>query len=313
MLPILLLLALPASGKSEVCRYLAHLDDEVRAAEMHLGPLVLLDDYPYVLFMRRASQELRRLGSHPVLFSDDKEPMPDPRIWGTLIELLNEDYLALETAQTPGRGVHDLFARIDAAATAAGAPPAFSMLDPELLAAVADALEREEAAFSRPSPTVPLSAKTSVLIEFARGGPRGTDSRMLPPRGYRHSLSLLRPEILERAAILYIWVTPEQSRRRNRERARPGGDASILHHHVPEQVMHEEYGCDDLAWMLDHAERPGTVTVTTAESTFHVPAVRFDNRADRTSFLRAEPEDWPPRAVAELHAALSAAMGGLQR
>ena len=59
VLDVVLLLALPASGKSEVRRYMASLTPEQCRNEFHLGPTVQLDDYPYVHMMRRVSQELR--------------------------------------------------------------------------------------------------------------------------------------------------------------------------------------------------------------------------------------------------------------
>jgi len=309
----LLLLALPASGKSEICRYLSHLDDEVRAADMGLGPLVFLDDFPYVFFMKRVSQELRRLGADPVFFAADEVPPADPRFWGMLIELLNEDFLTLGTARAPGCSARDLLARIEAAGAAVGAPPGLFRFEPEVLARLIDALEEPATTFAQTRVIAPPPPDATVIFEFARGGSEGADFETLAPRGYRHSLSLLRPDILEQAAILYIWVTPEESRHRNRERARSGGAASILHHHVPEKTMYLEYDCDDFAWLLDHSEQPGTVTVTTVERTFHVPAACLDNRVDRTSFLRAEPEEWPPQAVAGLHAALSEVLRSLQR
>src|SRR5438445_6161715 len=51
ILDVLLLLALPASGKSEVRRYLASLSPEQCRGDFHLGPTVQLDDYPYVHMM----------------------------------------------------------------------------------------------------------------------------------------------------------------------------------------------------------------------------------------------------------------------
>ena len=53
ILDVLLLLALPASGKSEVRRYLASLTPEQCRRDFHMGPTVQLDDYPYVHMMRQ--------------------------------------------------------------------------------------------------------------------------------------------------------------------------------------------------------------------------------------------------------------------
>src|SRR5439155_10257299 len=95
VIDVLLLLALPASGKSEVRRYLAHLTPEQCRDDFHIGPTVQLDDYPCVHMMRRVSQELRARGQDGVFFDSDDQPMKEPRDWGTLVELLNEDYADL--------------------------------------------------------------------------------------------------------------------------------------------------------------------------------------------------------------------------
>src|SRR5215510_6941663 len=68
LIDVLLLFALPASGKSEVRRYLASLSPEQCRDELHLGPTAQLDDYPYVHLMRRVSQELRKRGGDGVFF-----------------------------------------------------------------------------------------------------------------------------------------------------------------------------------------------------------------------------------------------------
>src|SRR5439155_901398 len=101
VLDVLLLFALPASGKSEVRRYLASLTPEQCRNDFHLGPTVQLDDYPYVHMMRRVSQELRRLGRDGVFFDSDDLPMKQPLDWGTLIELLNEDFDDLAQRSRP--------------------------------------------------------------------------------------------------------------------------------------------------------------------------------------------------------------------
>ncbi|MDX9719860.1 MAG: hypothetical protein RBU37_03870, partial [Myxococcota bacterium] len=62
----LLLLALPASGKSEVRTFLREHNPE----QYHMGPTVQLDDYPYVHFQLMIDEELAmmdlpRMFHHP--------------------------------------------------------------------------------------------------------------------------------------------------------------------------------------------------------------------------------------------------------
>jgi len=125
---------------------------------------------------------------------------------------------------------------------------------------------------------------------------------------------LLSPQILSRAAILYIQVTPEESRRRNEDRGRPGreGDASILHHGVPEAVMRGDYGMDDLLWLMSHGDG-NEIVVSSAGRTYRLPTAVFDNRNDHTSFLRDDPQTWPPEKVTRLHRELADALSTLAR
>src|SRR3989442_840085 len=125
LIDVLLLLALPASGKSEVRRYLASLSVEQCKDELHLGPTVQLDDYPYVHMMRRVSQELRRRGADGVFFESDELPMKQPLDWGTLIELLNEDYEDVVRHRRPSAesATTWLLDRFDAARVKVGAKP----------------------------------------------------------------------------------------------------------------------------------------------------------------------------------------------
>ena len=298
----LLLLALPASGKSELRRYLGSVERGVALADFGLGPTVQLDDYPYVHMMRRIDEELRSAGAEAVFFDAHDQPFRDGHEWATLIHLLNEDYAALGTSPTeptgPGRWLLD---RIDRARRAAGLPARFGTIN----SSVTTALDAEAAELAAQR-TEALSAyepdTSTVLIEFARGGPADAEPPLSAPHGYAFSLGQLSGEILRRASAVYVWVTPEESRRRNAERAQPGpdGDASILFHGVPETVMLENYGTDDFLWMLDE----GSLEVESGTGRFRVPGAVFDNRVDRTSFLRDDPEKWDAAAVRDLHAAL---------
>ena len=70
--------------------------------------------------------------------------------------------------------------------------------------------------------------------------------------------------------------------------------------------MRDEYGTDDIEWLMEHSDRPGTVTVSAHGRVFHLPIVRFDNRVDRTSFLRADSTEWDEGRLAALRTALTA-------
>ncbi len=317
LLDLLLLLALPASGKSEVRRYLASLTPERCRDDFHLGPTVQLDDYPYVHMMRRVSQELRRLGHDGAFFESDELPMKQPLDWGMLVELLNEDFddLVRRRRPDPRSAAGWLLDRFDAARQRVGAAPALRALPSVARRAIIAALEPEAADLLREKNAgvrESLEGRT-VVIEAARGGPDGATLPLPPPLGYRYSLGVFSDAILARASILYVWVTPEESRRKNRERADPSDPGSILHHGVPTAVMLGDYGCDDMEWLIQRSDRPDTVRIETRGRVFHLPVARFDNRVDKTTFVRADRAQWKPEDVRALHAGLREAFDRLVR
>ncbi len=315
ILDVLLLIALPAAGKSEVRRYLSSLDAGTLRDELHLGDIVELDDYPYVHAMRRIDEEQARLGRKAVFFQSLDSSFVDLRDWGTLAVLLNQDFADVVASRRvePRSPAEWLLDRFDEARRRVGARAPFDAASSRagLVSAIAEDAAHLLAEKNRGIPGS-LEGKT-VVIELSRGGPAGAAMPLEPPRGYRHTLSLFDPAILARAAVLYVWVSPEESRRKNIARADPTQPGSILHHGVPEAVMVEEYGCDDLGWMLERSNGAGTVRIEAAGASFDVPTVRFDNRDDRTSFLRAERHEWSPSSVRALHATLREGMDQLAR
>jgi hypothetical protein len=314
-LDVMLLLALPASGKSEARTYLASLSPEECEQHFGIGHTVQLDDFPYVHLMRRISDELCARGHEGPYFRSPALPFRDPRDWGTLIELLNEDYRDVVDREIhePESAAQWLFSRFDRARDLVGAPLVFQAMDLDLRADLAGVLEQEcRDLLDRKNAEIPdtLDGKT-VLIEFARGGPDGSTMPLPAPYGYRYSLAQLDPAILERAAILYIWVTPEDSRRKNLERTDPDDPGSILNHGVPSAVMYGDYGCDDMAWLLEQSDRPHTVRIERDGRAFHLPLGRFDNREDLTTFVRDGEDAWKPADVEKLRAGMEAAFADL--
>ena len=59
------------------------------------------------------------------------------------------------------------------------------------------------------------------------------------------------------------------------------------------------------------SNRPGTVRIETRGNTFHLPVSRFDNRDDKTTFVREDRAKWPAESVRVLHAGLREALAHL--
>ena len=121
--------------------------------------------------------------------------------------------------------------------------------------------------------------------------------------------------------MLYVWVDPSESRRKNIERGRPDGQGSILHHSVPREVMLGQYGCDDMAWLMAQSDRPGTIRVERVVAAgdryetkvYHLPVARFDNRGDLTTFVREDQKLWKAEDVNAIHSGLKSALDQLAK
>lgn len=317
LLDTILLFSLPASGKSETRTYLASLTPEQCREEFHMGPTLQLDDYPYVHLMHRIDDELKAHGWHYVYYHGPTRPFLDDWTWAVLIELLNEDYDNLLNRRTfqPAHAAELLFDRLDAAHRKVGMHDVLGDVPHRIRKQVAAALEaeaRHELEVLNRTCAQDRSGKT-IVIECARGGPNGSAFPLTPPHGYITAFQHLSPQILERAAVLYVWVDPAESRRKNIERGRPDGQGSILHHSVPMEVMLGQYGTDDMAWLIEQSDRPDTLRIERilpegdryVAKVYHLPVARFDNRVDRTTFVRKPREQWTPEEIHPLHHGLA--------
>lgn len=312
----LLLTALPASGKSELRRFMENLTEDEARDVFHLGPTIQLDDFPYVHMMRRIDEELYRRGEEGLFFWDPERPFRNPIDWGTLIHLLNEDYEHLLAGGSPatdtGRLGEHLLLRFERARLKARGPAFIDSLG-DSVNDIAGGIEDEAwELFNKKMDLCrsDLTGKT-VVIEFARGGPDGALNPLPAPLGYQYSFSQCSPKILRDAAVLYIWVDPEESRRKNRERTDKSDPGSILHHGVPEEVMYHDYGCDDIGYLIGQSGSPNRLRVVAQGKVYLLPAARFDNRVDKTTFLRGNPKDWPSGDLTQLYEELKRAMDAL--
>ena len=263
--------------------------------------MVELDDFPYVFFMRRISEEMEKLGIEGAYYRSSAFPLTDPKDWLMLIHLINEDYLDIinkKTAETTDASLW-LFTRLDNARKKIGSPPVLSKLPREVLTQLSDTLQKEAQTLleDKNKEIQKYTPNHTIVIEFSRGGPSQATFPLPYPYGYEHALPHLDKKILGSSKILYIQVPPEESRRKNEERKDPNNLGSILHHYVPLTVMHTDYGCDDMPYLTEHSERPGYITIQKDSQYYYIPISIIENHMDDTSIFRQKKSNWNKKNI----------------
>lgn len=210
---ILLLIARPAAGKSEIIDYLKRIPLEQRKSRFHMGRFDEIDDFPMIWTWFEEDDLLDKMG-HPRLYTDSGGYFIQHYFWDLLIERIGLEY---------HKKHRDLSTDAD---------------------------------------------KSTTIIEFSRGRVHG---------GYRSALSHLSMQILEKAAILYVDVSWEESLRKNRQRFNPDKPDSILEHSLSDEKMERLYKETD--WSEISKGDPHYLSVAGIQ----VPYVVFDNSDDVTT------------------------------
>ncbi|MBQ1826694.1 MAG: hypothetical protein II126_01870 [Erysipelotrichaceae bacterium] len=306
---VILLNALPASGKSELRKFMNENNPDQMVSDFHIGENLQLDDFPYVWLMRQVDIALQKRGYDPLYYPSDELPTYDGRVWGVLSILLSEDYhdLINRNFVQPSSAAEYLFERFDRASVGAGMKPMISMLDEELRKDIAAELEDQARVLlneKQSQYTEDLSDKT-IIIEFSRGGNDGASMPLTGTFGYQYTYSMLSPDLLQNAAVLYIWVTPEESRRKNDARYDPNNPGSSINHKTPDAVMMYDYGCDDILYLKETSDIEDTLKIEAWGNTYHLPVGVFDNREDLTTQFRDSKETWDKEAVDKAVKAIS--------
>jgi hypothetical protein len=91
---ILLILARPAAGKSEIIHYLKGLSDKERSQRFHIGEMLIIDDFPMLWTWFEEDDLLTKMGS-PRLYTDEEGYFLKTYFWDLLIERMNLEYLKI--------------------------------------------------------------------------------------------------------------------------------------------------------------------------------------------------------------------------
>ncbi len=209
---ILILIARPAAGKSEVIDYLKRTELTERARRFHIGEFVEIDDFPMLWTWFEEDQILTEMGK-PRIYTNENGFFNDNDLWNLLIRRLDLEY---------HKKMRDY----------------------------------------------PQENRPTVIIEFSRGKEHG---------GYAEAFSHFGESLLEKAAVLYIEVSWEESLRKNRQRYNPEREDSILEHGLSDEKMEQLYRHVD--WKEISAASPRFLNVKGIE----VPYVVFHNEDDVTT------------------------------
>jgi hypothetical protein len=174
---ILILIARPAAGKSELIHYLRETDLELRAQRFRIGDFEEIDDFPMLWAWFEEDRILENL-NRPRLHTTSDGYFLHSYFWDLLIRRINLEYEKRKGEKGTCHNRH------------------------------------------------------TVIIEFSRGSEHG---------GYHRAFHHLSSKILERAAVLYIDVSYEESVRKNRARFNPNRAYSILEHGLPEEKLEHLY------------------------------------------------------------------------
>jgi hypothetical protein len=109
--------------------------------------------------------------------------------------------------------------------------------------------------------------RMTSLVEFARGG----------DGAIQNALSFLSDEMLSRASLMYIRVSYEESVRKNRRRARPGEEDSILYHSLPDEKMEFYYRTND--WDEIESKNGEVIEIRG----HRIPYAVFENMPEKTA------------------------------
>ena len=129
---VLILIARPAAGKSEIIDFLKHVPPDERIHRFHIGPFREIDDFPMLWAWFEEDDILERLGKER-LHSTPGYYFKDPILWHVLIERISLEYARLTRDRPDFHDVNTVIIEFSRGAVHGGYREAFPHLSGEIL------------------------------------------------------------------------------------------------------------------------------------------------------------------------------------
>ena len=219
-IPILILIARPAAGKSEIVTFLQSLSDKGRLADYQLGKLRCIDDFPMLWTWFEEDQILEEMGK-PRLHTTADGYFIGTHLWDLLIRRIGLEYSKLK--RDLGENIHDTTVLLEFARGTqhGGFRRAFEHLPDEILAQGAVIY-------------IDVSFEESVRKNRRRFNPERPDSIL------EHGLPLDKMETLYRASDWEDLVKEARQADQSRRNGISAGYLQIRQHSVPYAVFDNE-------------------------------------------------------------------------
>lgn len=132
ILDILILIARPAAGKSEIIDYLKKTPDAERTRRFHVGRFDVIDDFPMLWAWFEEDDILERLG-HPRLHTTADRDFKDNMLWHLLIERISLQYGKLVRDRPGYHDTHTVMLEFSRGAPSGGYRAALTHLSDDIL------------------------------------------------------------------------------------------------------------------------------------------------------------------------------------
>jgi hypothetical protein len=129
---VLLLIARPGAGKSEVIDYLKSMPAEERLGRLHIGQLDEIDDFPMLWAWMEEDHLLEQMG-HPRLHTDREGYFLHHYLWDLLIERIGLEYQKRQRSAPEADGSTTTIVEFSRGREHGGYRSAFAHLLPEML------------------------------------------------------------------------------------------------------------------------------------------------------------------------------------